>query len=240
MIVPFAAGGPTDAGGRLLAQGMAASLGQAIVVENIGAADGTIGVGRVAHARPDGYTIDYGALTTHVLPGAIYQLQYDLLNDFAPVIPTTTSPYLLYARTTVPAKDLRELIALLKTERDTRSVGVGSAGYRLVTALLQKETGARLTVVPYRGLGLGLIRHVEHDLDLPVAAPGAFEAPRELLQRRCLSPRPDQGLHLKLSAGLAVDRQAVVAALGRRPGDEAADADAPAELPGFAEGVDFH
>jgi tripartite-type tricarboxylate transporter receptor subunit TctC len=64
--------------------------GQPIIIENIGAADGTIAVGRLAHARPDGYTIDMGALTTHVLPGAMYQLQYDLLNDFEPIIPAIT------------------------------------------------------------------------------------------------------------------------------------------------------
>ena len=88
MIIPFAAGGPTDAAGRILAQGMRGQLGQTIIVENIGAADGTIGVGRLAHARPDGYTIDLGAITTHVLPGALYRLQYDLLNDFEPITPT--------------------------------------------------------------------------------------------------------------------------------------------------------
>ena len=171
MIIPFAAGGPTDAAGRILAQGMRGPLGQTIIVENIGAADGTIGVGRLAHARPDGYTIDLGAITTHVLPGALYRLQYDLLNDFEPITPTTVAPYLLYARNTLPAKDLGELISWLKAGRDNLSVGVGSAGYRVVTALLQKEIGARFTVVPYRGLAPAIQDVIASHIDLCFGTP---------------------------------------------------------------------
>ena len=171
MIIPFAAGGPTDAAGRILAQGMRGPLGQTIIVENIGAADGTIGVGRLAHARPDGYTIDVGAITTHVLPGALYRLQYDLLNDFEPITPTTVAPYLLYARNTLPAKDLGELISWLKAGRDNLSVGVGSAGYRVVTALLQKEIGARFTVVPYRGLAPAIQDVIASHIDLCFGTP---------------------------------------------------------------------
>ena len=171
MIIPFAAGGPTDAAGRILAQGMRGPLGQTIIIENIGAADGTIGVGRLAHARPDGYTIDLGAITTHVLPGALYQLQYDLLNDFEPITPTTVAPYLLYARNTIPAKDLGELISWLKAGRDNLSVGVGSAGYRVVTALLQKEIGARFTVVPYRRLAPAIQDVIASHIDLCFGTP---------------------------------------------------------------------
>ena len=171
MIIPFAAGGPTDAAGRILAQGMRGPLGQTIIVENIGAADGTIGVDRLAHARPDGYTIDVGAITTHVLPGALYRLQYDLLNDFEPITPTTVAPYLLYARNTLPAKDLGELISWLKAGRDNLSVGVASAGYRVVTALLQKEIGARFTVVPYRGLAPAIQDVIASHIDLCFGTP---------------------------------------------------------------------
>jgi len=171
MIIPFAAGGPTDAAGRILAQGMRGPLGQTIIVENIGAADGTIGVDRLAHARPDGYTIDVGAITTHVLPGALYRLQYDLLNDFEPITPTTVAPYLLYARNTLPAKDLGELISWLKAGRDNLSVGVGSAGYRVVTALFQKEIGARFTVVPYRGLAPAIQDVIAGHIDLCFGTP---------------------------------------------------------------------
>jgi tripartite-type tricarboxylate transporter receptor subunit TctC len=171
MIVPFAAGGPTDAAGRIIAQGMRGLLGQPIVIENIGAADGTLGVGRLARARPDGYTIDMGALTTHVLPGALYQLQYDLLNDFAPIALTHAAPYLLYARKDMPAADLRGLIAGLKAGRYDVSVGVGSAGYRVVTALFQQETGAHFTVVPYRGLAPAIQDLIAGQIDLSFGTP---------------------------------------------------------------------
>jgi tripartite-type tricarboxylate transporter receptor subunit TctC len=171
MIVPFAAGGPTDSVARIVVQGMRASLGQPIIIENIGAADGTIGVGRLARALPDGYTIDMGAITTHVLPGALYQLQYDLLNDFQPITPAAAAPYLLYARNTMPAKDLAELISWLKAGRYDASVGVASAGYRVVTALFQKEIGARFTVVPYRGLAPAIQDLVASHIDLCFGTP---------------------------------------------------------------------
>jgi tripartite-type tricarboxylate transporter receptor subunit TctC len=171
MIVPFAAGGPTDVAGRIVAQGMREPLGQPIIIENIGAADGTIAVGRLAKARPDGYTIDMGALTTHVLPGAMYRLQYDLLNDFEPIIPAITAPYLLYAKTTLPPKDLTELISSLKAGRSNVSVGVGSAGYRVITALFQKETGAQFTVVPYRGLAPAIQDVIAGQIDLCFGTP---------------------------------------------------------------------
>jgi len=178
MIVPFAAGGPTDVAGRIVAQGMRELLGQPIIIENIGAADGTIAVGRLAHARPDGYTIDMGALTTHVLPGAMYRLQYDLLNDFEPVTPAITAPYLLYARTTIPSKDLMELISWLKTGRPNVSIGVGSAGYRVVTALFQRETGAQFTVVPYRGLAPAMQDVIAGQIDLCFGTPDQLSLAR--------------------------------------------------------------
>ena len=90
MIVPAAAGGPTDAIGRIIAERMREKLGQPIIIENIGGADGSIGAGRAARARPDGYTIDIGFLGNHVLNGAFYSLNYDLLNDFAPISPLIT------------------------------------------------------------------------------------------------------------------------------------------------------
>jgi tripartite-type tricarboxylate transporter receptor subunit TctC len=137
MIVPFAAGGPTDSVARIVVQGMRAWLGQPIIIENIGAADGTIGVGRLARALPDGYTIDMGAITTHVLPGALYQLQYDLLNDFQPITPAAAAPYLLYATNTMPAKDLAELISWLKAGRYDASVGVASIHHAELGGLSQ-------------------------------------------------------------------------------------------------------
>src|SRR5262249_7803616 len=85
MVVSFAAGGTADVVARILAERMRTSMGQPIIVENIGGANGTIGVGRVARATPDGYTLSMGSWTTHVVNGAIYPLQYDTFRDFAPI-----------------------------------------------------------------------------------------------------------------------------------------------------------
>jgi tripartite-type tricarboxylate transporter receptor subunit TctC len=128
---------------------MREKLGQPIIIENIGGADGSIGAGRAARAKPDGYTIDIGFLGNHVLNGAFYSLNYDLLNDFAPILPLTTVPDFLYAKKTVPARDLTELIAWLKSNPKV-SAGTVAVGPRLVTAVFQRETGTRLAVVPYR------------------------------------------------------------------------------------------
>jgi tripartite-type tricarboxylate transporter receptor subunit TctC len=98
MIVPFAAGGGADAVGRVVLERMRGVIGQPIIIENVVGADGSIGVGRAALARPDGYTIVLGNLPTHVLNGAFYSLQYDVLNDFAPVTPLITNPIALFSR----------------------------------------------------------------------------------------------------------------------------------------------
>jgi tripartite-type tricarboxylate transporter receptor subunit TctC len=152
MIVPFLAGGPLDATGRILAERMRRSLGQPIIIENVGGADGSIGTGRTARAQPDGYTIGLCAMATHVLNGAFYSLQYNVLNDFAPVTLLVTFPFLLFARRSMPPKDLRELITWLKANPNKASAGVGNIGVRLLAAFFQKETETQFTVVPYRGL----------------------------------------------------------------------------------------
>jgi tripartite-type tricarboxylate transporter receptor subunit TctC len=108
---------------------MRRSLGQPIIIENITGADGSIGVGRAGRAKPDGYTIVLGAIGTHVLNGAFYSLQYDVLNDFAPVAALGTVPNILLSRKTMPAKDLWELIAWLKAHK--ASVAVGAPGPRI-------------------------------------------------------------------------------------------------------------
>jgi tripartite-type tricarboxylate transporter receptor subunit TctC len=151
MIVSAAAGSATDLTGRLVAQGMRASLGQPIIIENLGGADGSIGAGRTARASPDGYTIDVGFMSNHVLNGAFYSLPYDVLKDFAPISPLVRSSYVLFARKTMPAKNLNELIAWLKANLNKASAAVTAAGPRLVAAFFQKETGTQLTLVPYRG-----------------------------------------------------------------------------------------
>jgi tripartite-type tricarboxylate transporter receptor subunit TctC len=145
MIIPSAAGaGPA-------AERMRASLGQPIIIENVSGADGSIGVGRAARARPDGYTIDLGYVGNHVLNGALYSLPYDVLNDFAPISPLVTTPAVLFARKAMPARDLNELIAWLKANPNKASAGVTAAGGRLLFAFFQKETGTHFALVPYRG-----------------------------------------------------------------------------------------
>src|SRR5712692_1126055 len=113
MIVPFAAGGPMDVVARVVAEGMRASLGQTIIIENVVGAGGSIGAGRVAHATPDGFTISYGGWPTHVINGAAYALSYDVLNDFEPVSLTASAPWLLVAKHDMPGDDLKGLIAWL-------------------------------------------------------------------------------------------------------------------------------
>jgi tripartite-type tricarboxylate transporter receptor subunit TctC len=151
MIVPYPAGGPTDVLGRVIAERMSVSLGQPIIIENVSGADGSIGTGRAARAKPDGYTIDLGLELTHVLNGAFYSLPYDVLNDFVPLAPLVTWPPVLFARKTMLAKDLNELIAWLKANPDKALIGTVSVFGRLYWAHFQKETGTHLAVVPYRG-----------------------------------------------------------------------------------------
>src|ERR1700686_4881609 len=126
MIVPLAAGGPTDTIGRILAEGMRVSLGQTVFVENVTGADGTIGVGRAARSAPDGYTLSIGQMATHVLNGAVYSLRYDLQSDFEPVAPLTTAPVFIVTNNAVPAKDLKELIAWIRANESKVSAGTFS------------------------------------------------------------------------------------------------------------------
>jgi tripartite-type tricarboxylate transporter receptor subunit TctC len=134
MIVPFPAGGATDVIARIMAERMREPLGQPIIIENIGGADGSIGLGRAARARPDGYTICLGIDGTFVLNGAFYSLPYDVLNDFVPISPLATGPIVLVARKTMPAEDLRELITWLKVHPNQTSAGTNTLGVRLLAA----------------------------------------------------------------------------------------------------------
>jgi tripartite-type tricarboxylate transporter receptor subunit TctC len=151
MIVPSAAGNLTDVRGRILAERMGAALGQPVVIENVAGAEGSIAAGRAARARADGYTIFNGNTGTHVLNGALYSLRYDLLNDFAPIAAVATAPIVLFARKTLPARDLKELIGWLKANPNKVSAAVAIGGTHLVTALFRKETETRFALVPYRG-----------------------------------------------------------------------------------------
>jgi tripartite-type tricarboxylate transporter receptor subunit TctC len=169
IVVPFAAGGPTDTLARLIAGPMAQSLGVNVLVEDITGAAGSIGVGRVAHAAPDGYTISLGHWSTHVVNGAIYKLSYDLLRDFAPISILPNNPMLIVSRTTVPATNLKELIAWIKA-RDTvnaGTAGVGS-GSHIAGVYFEKLSDTRLQFVPYRGTGPALLDMIGGRIDVMV------------------------------------------------------------------------
>jgi tripartite-type tricarboxylate transporter receptor subunit TctC len=151
IIVPFPAGGPTDTLARILADHMPTSLGQTVIIENVTGAAGSIGVGRVARAAPDGYTLSIGHWSTHVVNGATMNLAYDVLRDFAPVSLLADTPIWLVARKTLPPKDLTELIAWLKQNKATAgTVGVGGAS-DVTGTYFQRVTGTTFQFVPYRG-----------------------------------------------------------------------------------------
>ena len=166
MVVPFPAGGAYDTIGRIIAEPMRASLGQPIIIENVGGADGSIGVGRAARATPDGYTIVVGGLSVHVLNGALYSLPYDVVNDFTPISPLAGGAWVLFSRKGFPANDLRELIEWLKAHPDMASAAVELASVHLLTAPFQKQTGTRFALVPYRGAAPAIQDLVAGHIDL--------------------------------------------------------------------------
>jgi tripartite-type tricarboxylate transporter receptor subunit TctC len=184
-VVPFAAGGPTDTLARTLAEHMGRTLGQRVIVENVVGAGGSIGVGRVVRAAPDGYTISVGNWSTHVVNGAIYDLGYDLVTDLKPVALLPSAPQLIVARKDIPASNLGELIAWLKANKASiGSAGVGSAGHASAM-LFEKETGVRLSIVHYRGAGPAMVDLVGGHIDilfdqsataLPYVRDGAIKA----------------------------------------------------------------
>jgi len=168
MVVPFAAGGPTDILARIMAERMGRAMGGTMVVENTVGAAGSIGVGRVARANPDGYTVGIGHWSTHVVNGAIYALQYDLVKDFEPVAMIASNPQLLVSKTAVPARDLRELIPWVRANQDKIAVGtagVGAASH-VSGVYFQTATNTRLQFVPYKGAGPALLDLMAGHLDL--------------------------------------------------------------------------
>jgi tripartite-type tricarboxylate transporter receptor subunit TctC len=167
MIVPFAAGGPTDVIGRLMAQYMGQALGQNVVVEDLTGAAGTIGVGRVAHAPPDGYTLSLGHWSTHVANGAIYALPYDLLKDLEPIALLPSNPMLIVSGEGLPAKNLKELVAWLKDHPSATigTAGVGSASH-IAGVYFQNLAGTHLQYVPYRGTDPALIDLMAGRIDI--------------------------------------------------------------------------
>jgi tripartite-type tricarboxylate transporter receptor subunit TctC len=154
MIVPYPAGGPTDAIGRILAEAMRAPIGQPVVIDNVAGASGSIGVGRAARAAPDGYTLSLGSISTHVVNGAVLTLPYDLRTDFEPVALVAANPLLIVAKRTMPANDLQGLVAWLKANPGKASEGLpgglGSLGH-VASVSFHKEMGTGSQFVPYRG-----------------------------------------------------------------------------------------
>ena len=221
MIVPFPPGGLTDVVGRILAEGMRTSLGQSVVIENIGGATGSIGTGRVARAAPDGYTLVVGIWNTHVANAVTYALQYDVVEDFEPVALLADAPLLILANKAIPANDLKEFIAWLKANPNQSSMGTVGAGspVHLLGLLLQQQTGARFGLVAYRGAGPMIQDLVAEHIDMAIANPatslpqvraGNLKAFAVTAQNR-LAVAPDipsvdeaglPGLHFSLWAGL--------------------------------------
>ncbi|MET0278268.1 MAG: tripartite tricarboxylate transporter substrate-binding protein [Pseudorhodoplanes sp.] len=174
LVVPLGLGGSTDVIARILAEAMRPHLGGvAIVVENTTGAGGTIGVGRVARAAPDGYTLGIGQWGTNVASGAIYPLNFDLVNDLEPVGLISTQPFLVVARKTMPAGDLKDLIAWLRTNQDKASQGNSGVGTpsHVGGLLFQKAIGASYTMVPYRGAGQSMQDLVAGQLDVMLDTP---------------------------------------------------------------------
>ncbi len=151
IVVPFPAGGPTDVIARILADHMKETLGQSVIIENVSGAGGSIGVGRVARAAPDGYTVSIGHWWTHVLNAMIYKLNYDLIQDFTPVSLLVETPQWIVGRKTLAANDLGELVAWLKERQERATSGTVGGGPDIVGLYFQKATGTNFTFVSYHG-----------------------------------------------------------------------------------------
>jgi tripartite-type tricarboxylate transporter receptor subunit TctC len=168
MVLPFAAGGPTDTLMRIIGARMQVLLGQPVIIENVSGAAGTISLGRVARAASDGYTISVGPMNSHVLTGAIYRLPFDLLNDFEPVALLANNPSVIVSKKDVPARDLKELIAWVKANRDKVLVGTSGVGAatHLGGILFENLTDTRVQFVPFRGAGPAMQALVAGQIDL--------------------------------------------------------------------------
>ena len=168
LVVPLGVGGSTDIIGRLMAEGMRQHLGQPIIVENTTGAGGTIAVGRVVRATPDGYTVGIGVWNTHVLNGAIYSLPYDMIAELEPIVLLANNSSLIVSRKSIPANDLKELIAWIKENGDKVSVGTAGAGASTHVAgvLFQNLTGTHFQFVPYRGAAPAVQDLVSGQIDL--------------------------------------------------------------------------
>ena len=175
VIVPVPAGGQMDSIARIVTERMRRRLGQPMIVENVTGASGTIGVGRVARATADGYTLLYGAWATQVVNGAVYDLPYDLIHDFEAIALTSITPWLIAAKHAVPANDLRDFITWLKANPDKASAGTSGAGGpgHIGGVLFQKLSGTRFQFVPYRGMTPAMQDLISGQIDLMIADPAS-------------------------------------------------------------------
>ena len=151
VIVPFAAGGPTDVLTRIITDKMQGPLGQPIVVEDMGGAGGGIAATRVARAAPDGYTLEIGNNGSNLLVGALYSLPVDIVKDFAPVAELTINPQIVISKKDVPATNLKELLAWLKDNQKTVSVGIAGPVAQVSVINFENMTQMQVQLVPYRG-----------------------------------------------------------------------------------------
>jgi tripartite-type tricarboxylate transporter receptor subunit TctC len=170
VIVPFSAGGPSDAMMRILGERMKQTLGEAVLIENVTGAGGTLGVGRTVRSPPDGYTIGFGHLGTNVVSGAIYNLGYDLVSDLEPVVLLPSNPMIIVSKNAVPAKSLNELLAWLKARPTPATAGTAGAGSGSHIAALYFEnvSGIKLQYVPYRGTAPAMNDLIAGQIDLIV------------------------------------------------------------------------
>ncbi|MGQ0684395.1 tripartite tricarboxylate transporter substrate-binding protein, partial [Bradyrhizobium sp.] len=170
IIVPFSAGGPSDAMARILAERMKITLGESVLVENVTGAGGSIGVGRAAKSAPDGYTISFGHLGTHVANGAIYKLNYDLVGDLEPVVLLPSNSMVIVSKNAVPAKTLKEFIDWLKARSSPAAAGTAGAGSgsHIAGLYFANLAGIKLQYVPYRGTGPAMNDLVAGQIDLIV------------------------------------------------------------------------
>ena len=170
VIVPFSAGGPSDAMMRILAERMKLTLGETVLIENVTGAGGSLGVGRTVHSAPDGYTVGFGHLGTNVANGAIYKLGYDLVADLEPLVLLPSNPMIIVSKNAVPAKSLKELLAWLKSRPAPPTAGTAGAGSgsHIAGLYFENVSGVKLQYVPYRGTGPALNDLVAGQIDVIV------------------------------------------------------------------------
>jgi tripartite-type tricarboxylate transporter receptor subunit TctC len=168
IIAPFPAGGSLDLIARVLAEPMRVTLGQPVIVENMPGAGGNLGVGRLARAAPDGYTIGLGQWSTHVVNPITYNLPYHVINDFEPIALLTNTPQIIIARKDFPAKDAKELLAWLKANPGKATAAtVGAAGGAQASSIYFADAvGSKLQFVPFRGGGPAVQEMVAGRIDL--------------------------------------------------------------------------